>query len=123
LLLRPQNIFLSGPTKGFEISRAHSGDDEQSSLLELVNSYRRFGKAQRLYLQNSVVQYCLTVMMVPVLDFEEGSSTILRNFGNHLPVDKCKIAEHFHIQLKGSLCGTSGSTVGKYSYCGFLASE
>jgi hypothetical protein len=30
--------------KGFEISRGHRGD-EQASLLELVNTYRRFGGA------------------------------------------------------------------------------
>jgi len=89
--------------KGFEISRGHSGD-EQSSLLGLVNTYRRFGGAWCLYFQNLTVQYCLTVAMVPLLDSEDGSITSHRNFGTHLPVDKRSIPHHFSLHRKGSMC-------------------
>jgi hypothetical protein len=46
--------------------------------------------------------------MVPPLNSEDGSITSHRNFGNHLPVDKRNIPDHFNLHRKGSLLAILG---------------
>jgi hypothetical protein len=86
LSLRPQNSFVScqntGPTKRVETSRAYSSVDEKSRLLGL-----RIAVSSS---QNSVVQYSLTETTIPQLGFINGSSSTLRNVGNHVPAENGK---------------------------------